>query len=842
MIIAAYIEKELFAPRLAKNGCLVVYDPQGIYRDICLSMASARIDVIDAGGSGIESRERAAEDLKRLCSSPGQLDGFIIYVPAPVPVSEADKQADPYAIFIECGSLFPEGPADELEQICLKAKPDYATEIRKLFALGGQPSFAVIDAVGTGVGWPRLRAMLGVDAPSSILFALLCPSDAQHAALQADRLWVEEASAFFAATIGLPLKNTAATLAQITAGLWRFMLFSEFAFDLPGDLPPSLASMPKAPLEAKAFVQGICERLRDTLPTRSIYIERATKIEQDLRLAEACAGITDFGLRDTFHFEERAFFSKACGFLQSGDHDAVRAIILRHAATVWMDLGENRVQWALLEAALRLVEACGDLERQLPSCTSSAESLAAFYTDSFRTADQLQRELEQSLVDLPDAQGFLASLLVLVRLRYRKLVERVQLSFMKLMEHATWPLPSWQSNSAVFDKYVAVHLKERGRKVAYFIIDALRYELGVALEKLLSAEMPVELSASCAPLPSVTPVGMAALLPGAQDRLSLSLQDGDLIPLMDGIPVPGVKERMSIFATYGDRFAQQTLGEFLAGTGKVADGVELLVLRNTDIDSTLESAAEMNLTQIPRTLKQIRQALSRLRSQGFAVAVIASDHGFFLNAGAGAGDVCSKPAGTWSVNAHDRMLLGAGTQDAANIVMQATSLGMKAAHSFSAAMPRSMAPYANGRLYFHGGLSLQEGIVPVLKINLESSPPSDARNFTFKLSYRNGAKRISSRMPVVDIELRSSDLFTDTGDPIEVLIEAFDKKGQVVGETRPGGDVNPATRTIRMEPNSRKHVVLVMDEEYEGKLKIKAFNPATMATYDTIDLETDYTV
>jgi hypothetical protein len=188
------------------------------------------------------------------------------------------------------------------------------------------------------------------------------------------------------------------------------------------------------------------------------------------------------------------------------------------------------------------------------------------------------------------------------------------------------------------------------------------------------------------------------------------------------------------------------------------------------------------------------------------------------------------------------MLFGAGTQDAANIVMPASTLGIKSSSSFSAAMPRSMAPYSNGKLYFHGGLSLQEAIVPVLKIDLASTPTSDARKFSIKLSYRNGSKRISSRMPVVDIELRSSDLFADTGDPVEVLIEAFDKKGKVIGETRPGGDVNPATRTIRLEPNVSKHVVLVMDEEYEGHLKVKAFNPATMATYDAIDLETDYMV
>ena len=842
MNISEYIEKELFTPRLARNGCLVVYDPKGLYRDICRGMASERLDVVDAGGSGIESRERAAENLKRLCASPGQLDGFIIYVPAPVPVSEADKQADPYAIYIECGSVFPEGPADELEQICLKAKPDYATDIRRLFSADEYPSFAVIDAVGTGMGWPRLRSMLEADAPSAILFALLSPSEKQRASLLADRLWVDEASAFFVATIGLPLKNKTLPFTQISSGLWRFMLFSEFAFDLPCELPADLADIPKAPPEANSFVQEICERLRNNLPTRAQYIERSMAIEKELNLAEACRSIEDFGTRDTFHFEERASYKNASACLKSGNHDEVRAIIQRHAGTVWMDLGENRIQWAILESALRLVESCGDLERQLPSRTTSAESLAAFYTESFRAVDQLHRELEQSVIDFSDTDGSLGLFLPQVRLQYRKLVERMQVSFMKLMENSAWPLSGWLSNTGVFDKYLDPFLRERGRKIAYFLVDALRYELGIALEKLLSADMPVELFASCASLPSVTPVGMAALLPGAQDRLSLKIQDGELTPLFDGLPVPAVKDRMSVFATYGDRFAQHTMSEFLSNSTPLPDSVELLVLRNTDIDSTLESASDLNLMQIPRTLKQIRQALNKLRSQGFIAAIIAADHGFALNVGAGPGDVCVKPAGSWSVNTHDRMLLGSGSQDAANVVMPASRVGIKSETPFQVAMPRTMAPYSSGRLYFHGGLSLQEAIVPVLRIDLASNPASDARKYTVKLTYKNGAKKIFSRMPVVDIELVSQDLFTAAGDPVEVLIEAHDKKGQVVGETRPGGDVNPATRTIRIESGIKKQVVLIMDDAYEGKLRIKALNPATMAMYDAIDLETDYTV
>lgn len=47
------------------------------------------------------------------------------------------------------------------------------------------------------------------------------------------------------------------------------------------------------------------------------------------------------------------------------------------------------------------------------------------------------------------------------------------------------------------------------------MIDALRYELGVALERQLAEDGQVHLQAALAQLPSVTPVGMASLLPSA---------------------------------------------------------------------------------------------------------------------------------------------------------------------------------------------------------------------------------------------------------------------------------------------------------------------------------------
>jgi hypothetical protein len=79
---------------------------------------------------------------------------------------------------------------------------------------------------------------------------------------------------------------------------------------------------------------------------------------------------------------------------------------------------------------------------------------------------------------------------------------------------------------------------------------------------------------------------------------------------------------------------------------------------------------------------------------------------------------------------------------------------------------------------------------------------------------------------------------------LEIVLEAQDRKGNVVGEPRPGGEVDPATRTLTLMPGQRKQIAVRMDDEFRGKFSIKALNPTTLALASKgseLTLETDYT-
>ena len=842
MKLRDFIQTQIFLPRLRETGVLVVYDPARRYHQLCLEMADDRLRVIDASESSIESREAALAGLQELGRSPSQLTGLLVYVPAPVPLTDEAKQKDPFALYAVAGRVFPQGDGDEYFSLCLRARADHATEIRRIFQENPNPDFAVIDAVGGGQGWPQLSTLLGVASAREILLALLAPSPEQELLLKSQDSWLAEAKELLRSALDLRLLTRSKSWGTIVDEVWRYLLFSEFVFDLPAALPDSLADVPRVPEEARPLVEDLCESLRRDQRTQDRYIQRAEAIEIELKLAESCRAIDDLGQRDTFPIEERSFFAQAVAALGQDDLDKLGAILSRRQRSVWGKRGENRSQWQVVQGAGDLIRACADADRQLSDHVRSQDSLIDFYLSALRQVDRLQREYEQAANDYTyvDVEGHMAAVVVQTRRAYRRLMDKVQGHFLRHLQVAGWPPTGRLANADVFDKVVSPLVQQSGQRVALFLIDTLRYELAVELQKELTGEDPMDLQPAFAQLPSVTPVGMASLLPGAGQGLRLTVEEGKVVPVLNGQPLVNVTQRMAFLRQlYGQRFGEVKLADFAKGQAALEPAVDLLVIRSNEMDSDFESNPEAAPAQINRTFQQIKSAVHRLRSLNFDHAVIVTDHGFYLNSVGGPGDACTKPPGEW-INIHNRFLLGEGSGDQFNWVAPTETLGIRG-DCHQAATPRSLVSYKAGETYLHGGASLQECVVPVLTMRFRSRVEESGRAPRVSLDYRRGATRITTRRPVIQVSVEQVDLLS-VNTPVEILIEAQDRRNNVVGEAAPGEAINPATRTLSLRNGESAQVTLKMEMQFEGKFSIKALDPITHTIYAKLELTTDYTV
>lgn len=835
MKIRDYIKNEVFSARAAKYGALVIYDPTRRYYDLALSLASPKCPVVDAGQSVIEARETVMRHLRDL--TDGKIQQFILWLPSRRPDSDEERQGDPFGFLGLIGTEFPTGDSDDYAALCRIGKPDHVVEINKLFE-HGEPSFETIDALDQGGSWPQLKTLLAVDSPKEILIGLLSPKPAQEESLKRDLSWTAEAGEFIERNLGRKLKTRGQTRQAIADELWGLLLFSEFVFDSSGDLPASLTTVPCALPASQGLVFDTCDELRKHQDHKDAYLSKAQQIEEDLALPERSKSIACLGARDTFAFEERHFLRQCVQLLLNGKSADAREILASRQGSIWLSNEDRLAEWTVTERALDLMEAA---DNAAPATFQNLEALIHAYASSIRDIDRRHRELEQAVADRHEDDDILDHLIAAARAKYLKVAGVYQNEFVRLVQQDGWPVTGGKllRNTQVFNRQVAPIL-EAGERVAYLLIDSLRYELAVELEKQLSEKHKLVLHTVCAQLPTYTEVGMASLMPDADHSLSLVEKDGKLVTTLGGAVATAPATRFAFLQSKkGDLCADIEL-EQLVRPGKklkLPEKVKLLVVRSRDLDSIAHESPHQVLQIIPNLVRQIMKGIGKLETLGFQKAVIATDHGFILVQEQEAGHVVPKPPGQWLVE-KSRCLLGQGTADGSNIVLGREHVGIPGEFEHYAA-PKNLVPYARGQLYYHEGLSLQECVLPCLTVDLKiHSQKKTLPNL--QISYRQGkTDKITSRRPVVDLAWSQVDAFANEQE-LEVAIEAVDSKGNSVGLVGSGQTLNPATQGVRIRPGQIVNVGLRMDDNFSGTFTVRALDPATQAIVADLTLKTAY--
>jgi hypothetical protein len=847
MKIADYIQDQ-FRQRVEVHTCLVIYDPKQRYRDLAKGLANEWVMVVDVSDSIILGREQAMDAWVRLALTKDQPQHLVVYVPAKSPESEEEKCRDPFQVFAIGGAAFPEGDGDSYLSLCRRAKPDQAAKIEALFKTA-EPDFTTIDNVGGGHDWPKLRSLLGVDSAVEIAIALLAPTEEQKPALTKDDTWVDECIGFAGSALGCKITTKKRKWEPIRDELWRFVLFSEFALDLPSGLPASMSGVLRADANHQDIIFAICRELRDSMQLQSTYMEMAEKVAADMKLEAAVSDVEDLGQLDTFAFEERSFLNSFVKAALAGKLGSANAMALARKNSVWVRNTPRQSFWTIAERALALVTKSDDMRDEFGSVGKMLSAIMDFYVARGYVLDTLHREFEQAVGDAYGDLDCLEPLVEHARESYRKVAEQVQERFISAIEAEGWPLSGRTRNTEIFDKFVAPALKERKRRVAFFMVDALRFELGVALEGKLKDDA-CTLGVVCAQLPTVTAVGMASLLPEADTQFRLAREADKLVPTIKNQKIENPQDRLAYVKTiYGDGCEMMDLDELLAlptsGKKKAAipETVRLLIVKTTEIDGLAERNPAKARELIPRILQEIVAGITKLKKLGFEEAVIATDHGFVLLHGQVAGDTLPKPAGDW-LKVKDRSLLGSGSPSAGTVLFPKEQVGIRGDFT-TYAVPRSFATLSARIPYFHEGLSLQECVIPTLHVLLAKQVETAAGGFEVQVSYKGGkTSQVTTRRPMIDISVFKQGLFQ--ADEIEVRLEAWAKEPsgsgeKIVGEPASSEAVNPATGNVRIAPGQAIKVPLKIDEDFAGSFELRVLDPETrIAHASPVKLKTNY--
>lgn len=813
MDIQGYIIDHWLERMDAEHPVLTVYDPEGRYAEL-LPLAEERgVKVIDTTKNYLHARLAASRFWQEHLSLNGQ-ERMIIYRQRHIPVSSRDKVEEPFACFTVGGYTFPNGPQDEYLYLCKAFLPSKQKEVEELFAVGST-SFNTVNALLDGAAYPELEQLTGGKSFAEMTVGLLAQTECS------DMKWMTEWKKF--AGIHFPSLNTdGLTLQDVQTKLWSYLLFSEFVFDLPEQLPDALKSVPMAKETSKENVYLICDKLRNQKNLRETYVRMANRTTQSLHLDELFAKAKNLGERVTFAFENKVEYARFIENLKMGDLDQAEIQMRKNHQDVWCEEDKDvSVFWQLAHYVL-MMSRCAS---QGIDYDNTIKGIVGWYDQKGYMADEAFRCFHTDLQNVINHTAYINELTDLMNTRYREFSERSVKAYQShIKEIAIHPDLKNQGGTQI----VLPALTE-GKRVAFAMVDALRYEMGLAFKRSIESRYRdrIECKPHISVFPSVTRFGMAAHL----GNITMCVEDKKLQPMLDGKVVKSPEGRIAYLKEQAGVEVQDVRLESFNSTD-INDSTRLLVIRSLNIDSAGENEKMNGLPTMERELVNLAKATEICRQKGFDLMVIVADHGYMLQPSFRAGDLIEKPVGSDVVLEESRVLAGSLNDTSDTLSFTPEELGIQAP-VMKFCYAKDFTVFRKGEVYYHEGLSLQENVVPQITIRLQNAKKQ--QSYHVDLAYK-GKKTgtIYTRRPFIDINTSFADLFADD---VHIIMTITDEQGNLIGKPE-GRAYNEVTEQVDIPSgDTQLRQSVSIDDEYNGNVVIvKALDANTQATLSEIKL------
>lgn len=291
-------------------------------------------------------------------------------------------------------------------------------------------------------------------------------------------------------------------------------------------------------------------------------------------------------------------------------------------------------------------------------------------------------------------------------------------------ELESWPTHGATSQQRFFKQHVKPFTDKKNR-LFVIISDAFRYECGVELSRRLQSENRYESSIGhlIASLPSYTQLGMASLLP----HKVITFQEGTDSVSIDGMSSAGTLGRAKILAANSGVRATAIKAEDFMKMNSNKEGREfakqhdLIYIYHNRIDKTGDDKAteEKVFEAVEDELDFLLTLMKKIANVNGNNMMITSDHGFiYQHEPLAESDFSeSKHSGElWKDNR--RFVIGKNlTNDDATSLFKASELNIKT--DADVLVPKSinrLRVKGAGSRFIHGGASLQEIVIPLVKV------------------------------------------------------------------------------------------------------------------------------
>ena len=814
--LAAQLDRKVRAHRL-----VVWSDPELEYAGVWSSLVPEGVRTEAFEGSWYELRRRIEAAVSG--EAPPRL---VVYAPASVP------DEDPLAEVRRAAGGF----KLKLATLARQSLKQRLSASRIAEIAGGARTLEQAEAAAEGAGDAdvRLVGVLGATDPAGMLVEVL--TGAADARLNSRSAWGAVADlarhVVGAPDPGVPQAEPSALFEpdesrergqgraqspdELRRGLFQHLMLCDLDRAADEALPLELAVVrvrPKADQQRTAC--GVLKRLRERPDGLAAYRRLADEIDSRLGLD---TGIQWWpGLEEAAGTPalEAATFRRGVEQLESGHHaDALRIAERRLSLSPWTPdpLSDWGSRWRASEALARLH---AELSSGHVPQDADSSRLLGWYADRGWRVDRAHRRLELACTELRTF-GELEGAIVSARAAYELWLEGVLSRFVASVADGVLDVGDLVRQGDVHDRFVG----SASGRTAYVWVDALRYELGVELaDALRQITDRVEMHAAVAAAPTITQVGMANLLPGASTGLRLSL-DGERIAVhVGGVAVDTVTHRCDLLRARHGSVANLDLNDASqkgekALSNAVGDA-DLILIRSQEVDAAGESGMlSVAWADFQNVVNLLAGVIARLAQCGVDRVVVSADHGFIaLSRDLGPERTVDAPTGAVGTIKRRVFVGRGGTPNPATARIPLASCGIPG--DLDLVVPRGLAVFkaGGGRQFFHGGLSPQELVVPVIVVELVRVPPPQK----LEVNVAVAGGRITTGVFAASLSFEGN-LFAKE---VNVRVVAGRGRGATVARVVSGDGYDPDTGAVMIAANEPRVLTFQVTENLDADTKVE---------------------
>jgi len=338
-------------------------------------------------------------------------------------------------------------------------------------------------------------------------------------------------------------------------------------------------------------------------------------------------------------------------------------------------------------------------------------------------------------------------------------LERINIAYCKAIASSKPDLVTLTNQDQFFISYVSP-LIEKGNKVAVLISDAFRYEIGhefvtsLNSENRFNATIDYGLSLS----PSFTQLGMSALLPHSEIELNV-----DATCRVDGVVTNSLLNREKLLKVVNNDSKCLEVRQFRdLNTSAIRDllkDVTLVYIYSNVVDKVGDTRLTERDTfqSVHDEQNNLKDIVKKIASSNFTNIMITADHGFiYRSKPIDEGQKIISDDKTNFLYKNRRFAFAEESIDDNRLIgFKPNELSCK--HDHHIVFPNALNVFkvsGAGMQFLHGGLSIQEMVIPFIKIRKERKEVFDAKSVDVEvLSF---PRRISGYQTIVNVLQRDA--------------------------------------------------------------------------------------